>query len=220
MKKQFLPMFLAVLVCMGGFLWIDSSRTALSDDDGLPSESVDFSVVDGVSVTAIPELEIRDNDVPLAEIPPVDGSEPVSSQGEENPWDQFSQTEMDTMHEVLRLVNQARAEAGLEPLELEPALCSAAQVRAQECVTTFSHTRPDGTKYKTAIAEAGITSNYTGENAATGHSSAKQVVDSWLRSEGHRANILNEKFTKLGVGFEKNTGNQYKGYAWVQLFIA
>ena len=124
-----------------------------------------------------------------------------------------------TMNEVLELVNKARADAGLAALELDPALCGAAQVRAKECVGTFSHTRPDGTKYKTAISEAGVDSNYTGENVATGHTSARQVVDAWLRSEGHRANILNEKFTKLGVGFSPNTGNRYRGYAWSQLFV-
>ena len=92
-------------------------------------------------------------------------------------------------------------------------------VRAGECVSTFSHTRPNGTKYKTAIAEAGVVSNYTGENVASGYTSAKQVVSGWLNSEGHRANILNEKFTKLGVGFVANTGNRYKGFAWSQLFV-
>lgn len=206
MKKQFLVPILAVLLCISGFLWLNASRPALLDND---IQSKDPGS----------ESEIREIDIPLTEVPPTDVKDSGAGQDTEDPWTQFSQTQLDTMQEVLRLVNQARAEQNLPELELDPTLCGAAQIRAKECVTNFSHTRPDGTKYKTAIAEAGITSLYTGENAATGHTTAKQVVDSWLRSKGHRANILNERFTKLGVGFEKNTGNRYRGYAWVELFI-
>ena len=78
---------------------------------------------------------------------------------------------------------------------------------------------PDGTPYKTAIAEAGVQSNYTGENVATGHTSPQQVVSRLLKSEGHRANIVNEKFTRIGIGLEKNVGNRYGGYSWSQLFV-
>lgn len=213
MKKQTLLPLLAVILCISGFLWLNASRPALLANDSLPMEASGSYSSGGTPVVTIPD---SDNKVPLTDLP-----EPVPEQsgGEADPWAQFSQAQMDTMHEVLRLVNEARAEENLPALELEPALCGAAQIRAQECVDTFSHTRPDGTKYKTAITEAGIASDYTGENAATGHSTAKQVVNAWLRSEGHRANILNERFTKLGVGFEKNTGNPYRGYAWVELFI-
>lgn len=213
MKKQTLLPLLAVVLCVSGFLWLNASRPALLENGSLPPEGPDTSDTGGAPIVTIPD---SGSGVPLTAAP-----EPAPDQsGEaEDPWAQFSQAQMDAMHEVLRLVNEARAEENLPALELEPALCGAARVRAQECVGTFSHTRPDGTKYKTAITEAGITSGYTGENAATGHSTAKQVVDAWLRSEGHRANILNERFTRLGVGFEKNTGNQYRGYTWVELFI-
>ena len=153
---------------------------------------------DSLPVDAPGSVDIGDSDVPRADLP---DSEPGQ---EEDPFAAFTEDHRTTMNEVL---------------ELDPALCGAAQVRAKECVGTFSHTRPDGTKYKTAISEAGVDSSYTGENVATGHTSARQVVDAWLRSEGHRANILNEKFTKLGVGFSPNTGNRYRGYAWSQLFV-
>lgn len=199
---------LLALLCTGSLLWLRAGpRPILLENGGAP-----------VHGTAGPSsVDIGDEDVPLTELPEEDVL-PDESQ-EEDPFDAFTQGQRAAMEEVLELVNQARADAGLRPLELDPSLCSAAQVRAAECVGTFSHTRPDGTSYKTAIAQAGIVSNYTGENVATGHTSAKQVVDSWLKSEGHRANILNEKFTKLGVGLEANTGNKYKGYAWAQLFV-
>ena len=92
-------------------------------------------------------------------------------------------------------------------------------MRAAECEISFSHTRPDGTKYKTAITDAGISSGYTGENVATGYTTADQAMAGWLKSEGHRANILNEHFTKIGIASKKNN-NQYGGYTWEQLFIS
>ena len=120
---------------------------------------------------------------------------------------------------ILEQVNAARASAGLSALELDPVLCQAARVRAAECEQSFSHTRPDGTKYKTAITEVGISSGYTGENVAAGYTTADQAMTGWLNSEGHRANILNDRFTKIGIAVRKNN-NQYGGYTWEQLFIS
>ena len=199
MKKKY-PILLAAALCAGALLWAAVPRPALLENDSLP-------------VDAPGSVDIGDSDVPRADLP---DSEPGQ---EEDPFAAFTEDQRTTMNEVLELVNKARADAGLAALELDPALCGAAQVRARECVGTFSHTRPDGTSYKTAIAQAEVESGYTGENVATGHSSAKQVVAAWMKSEGHRANILNEKFTKLGVGLEKNTGNRYQGYDWAQLFV-
>lgn len=204
MKKKHLIFLFVAALCAGALLFASAPRMALLENDGAPEE--DPGLVD-----------IGDSDVPMAGLPEPEPG-PDAPQ-EEDPFAAFTQDQRDTMNEVLELVNKARADAGLAALELDPALCGAAQVRAKECVGTFSHTRPDGTKYKTAISEAGVVSNYTGENVATGHTSAKQVVDAWMKSEGHKANILNTKFTKLGVGFEPNTGNRYRGYAWSQLFV-
>lgn len=201
MRKKLIPLLLAGVLCIGSLIWMTAPRTALLDNDFPSGEEPGSSI------------EIVDGGVPMTDLP-----EPVPEE-EEDPFDQFTEEQRAAMDEVLDLVNQARSEAGLTGLELDPALCGAAQVRARECVTSFSHTRPDGTKYKTAISEAGITSSYTGENVATGYTSAKQVVDAWLRSEGHKANILSEKFTKLGVGFESNSGGHYGGRAWSQLFV-
>ncbi len=123
------------------------------------------------------------------------------------------------VEEVLTLVNQEREKAGLPPLELDSALQQAAQTRAVECSKKFSHTRPDGTSYKTAIAEAGLEVVYTGENVASGHTSPEHVMQGWMHSSGHKANILNAKYTKIGIGLVENTGSYYGGYAWAQLFV-
>lgn len=194
MKKHIIFLTIGAL-CVVSLLWVSTPRRALLDND--PPSGV---------------LEIPEEDVPLA------GGPAPEEESEQDPFAAFTQEQRDTMNEVLDLVNAARADAGVAALELDPALCQAAQVRAEECVGTFSHTRPDGTSYKTALTEAGITAGYVGENVATGYKGARQAVEGWLKSEGHRANILNGNYTKMGIGFEKNTGNRYQGFAWAQLF--
>ena len=194
MKKHIIFLTIGAL-CVVSLLWVSTPRRALLDND--PPSGV---------------LEIPEEDVPLA------GGPAPEEESEQDPFAAFPQEQRDTMNEVLDLVNAARADAGVAALELDPALCQAAQVRAEECVGTFSHTRPDGTSYKTALTEAGITAGYVGENVATGYKGARQAVEGWLKSEGHRANILNGNYTKMGIGFEKNTGNRYQGFAWAQLF--
>ena len=192
MMKKCMPMVFLTLICVG-CLWLMTPRPELLENDAPQEDSI----------------MIPDAQVPLAEAP---------ASSAKDPYAQFSDSQLNTLREVLDLVNDAREAAGVDALALDPALCGAAQLRSGECVSKFSHTRPDGSSYKSAISEAGVSCGYTGENAATGQSSAKQVVDSWLNSEGHRANILNSNYTRLGVGFAPNTGNHYQGYAWVQLF--
>lgn len=126
-------------------------------------------------------------------------------------------TESDMINEVLRLVNDQRAAVGLPKLTYRSDLQKAADIRAREIVKSFSHTRPNGTSFDTVFKEIGVT-NYKnlGENIATGYNSPEAVMNGWMNSEGHRANILNPDFKGIIVGIKK-TGNN--GYAWVQLFI-
>lgn len=74
-----------------------------------------------------------------------------------------------------------------------------AQVRAVETKTLFSHTRPDGSSFSTALKEQGVSYRGAGENIAWGQKTSEQVMEGWMNSAGHRANILNEKYTSLGV---------------------
>ena len=115
---------------------------------------------------------------------------------------------------VLDLVNQNRASAGLHALKLDASLCAAAQIRANEIVKSFSHTRPDGRKFSTVLTDNGIRFTAAGENIAWGQTSPSQVMNAWMNSDGHRANIMNSTYTKLGVGHVTVNGRQY----WVQLF--
>lgn len=113
--------------------------------------------------------------------------------------------------EMLALVNQARSEHGASALSLDSKLCEAANKRAQEIATKFSHTRPDGRDCFTVIDEYGISYYGCGENIAMGSSSASSIFNMWMNSSGHRANILNSSFRYIGIG-------KYGCY-WVQLFI-
>lgn len=119
--------------------------------------------------------------------------------------------------EVLRLINEERSQAKLEPLTIHQQVESLAQVRANEITQLFSHTRPNGQDTFTIIKEAGIDYRYLGENIAAGHSTPQAVVNAWMKSEGHRANILSDKFTEIGIGYV-NADTEYKHY-WVQFFI-
>ncbi len=116
---------------------------------------------------------------------------------------------------IVELVNEERAKAGLNPLTLKADVTEAAQVRAVECETSFSHTRPNGTSFVTALKEAGVSYRGAGENIAWGQKTPEQVMEAWMNSSGHRANIMNAKYTSIGVGYYPNAaGRNY----WSQLF--
>lgn len=117
---------------------------------------------------------------------------------------------------VVELVNAERAKAGLSPLSVHEGVAEAANTRAHEIKNTFSHTRPDGSSFSTVLTQAGISYRSVGENIAYGQSSPEAVMQSWMNSSGHRANILNRDFTSIGVGHYKDaSGTDY----WTQLFI-
>lgn len=117
---------------------------------------------------------------------------------------------------ITELVNEHRAAAGLSPVKYSAKISKAAQVRAVEIEKSFSHTRPDGRYFSTVFAEHGISYRYSGENIAWGQKSPEEVVTAWMNSAGHRANIMNAKFTELGVGYRQNArGVNY----FTQLFI-
>lgn len=117
-------------------------------------------------------------------------------------------------NQVLQLVNAERAKAGLSSLTTNSTLSAAADKRAKETVQSFSHTRPNGTKFSTVLQEYGISYRTAGENIAYGQRSPQEVVTGWMNSPGHRANILNGSFSKIGIGVYQSNGVIY----WSQLF--
>lgn len=110
--------------------------------------------------------------------------------------------------EVLDLVNKERKKAGLSELVMDQSLLETAMLRGFENVIYWSHTRPCGADCFSA------NSKMSGENIAMGQSSPKQVLNSWMNSEGHRANILGSDYTSIGIGCVYINGRYY----WVQCF--
>ncbi|NLK37348.1 MAG: hypothetical protein GX299_04630 [Epulopiscium sp.] len=132
----------------------------------------------------------------------------------ETPSTNQATSESQYVAEVVRLVNVERAKAGLSPVTADTKISAAALVRSKEQVQSFSHTRPNGSSCFTVLAEQGVTYRGAGENIAMGQKTPAAVMQAWMNSEGHRANILNKNFTKIGVGYYVNGGTAY----WTQLF--
>ncbi|MFI9803494.1 CAP domain-containing protein [Streptomyces sp. NPDC052301] len=122
-----------------------------------------------------------------------------------------------TTAEVVALTNAERGRAGLRPLALDPLLTAAAQAHCADMVARdfYDHTSPDGCQPWDRAAAAGSRRRTVGENIACGGRSPAEVVDGWMRSPGHRANILKREFSHLGIGF---TGGGRAGTYWAQLF--
>ncbi len=120
--------------------------------------------------------------------------------------------------EVLRLVNIEREKVGAAHLVLDGALCNAANMRAIEMDYSgnFSHTRPDGRDCFTVFSFCEISFYTCGENIAAGYPTPAAVVKGWMNSTGHKANILNTAFTKMGLGYSTG-GGEYCHY-WAQEF--
>jgi len=148
-----------------------------------------------------------------------DTQKPDTQKPETQPPAQDASTPEELAAEVVRLVNVERAKEGLPALGTFDSLTKAAEIRAPETAKLFSHNRPDGSSCFTALDATGASKGaYTsGENIAAGSSTAADVVEQWMNSPGHRANILNKDFTHIGVGYCKS-GSGY-GHYWVQMFV-
>ena len=105
---------------------------------------------------------------------------------------------------ITELVNEQRIANGLKPVEYSATLSEPAQVRVVEIQKSFAHTRPDGRYFSSVLRDFGIGYRTCGENIAWGQKSPEEVVTAWMNSPGHRANILNAGYTKLGVGYAQN----------------
>ena len=116
--------------------------------------------------------------------------------------------------QVVELVNKEREKAGKSSLTSDADLNKIAAVRAKEIAKKFDHTRPDGTSCFTVFDDYNIGYMAVGENIAAGQKNAKEVMESWMNSSGHKANILNGDFGKIGVGHVESGGKHY----WVQVF--
>jgi uncharacterized YkwD family protein/spore coat assembly protein SafA len=117
--------------------------------------------------------------------------------------------------QVQQIVNQERSKAGLKPLVMDWELQRVARTKSCDMATTgyFSHQSPDYGSPFDMMKSFGIKYRTAGENIAKGQRTPQEVMQSWMNSSGHRANILKGDFTHIGVGYCQ------QGNHWTQLFI-
>ena len=164
----------------------------------------------------LPSLPNTPDDTPnTPDTPDIPGTPDTPDEPEQKP-DETPDAEQTLAEQVIALVNSYRAQNGLSAVTYDKTLQKAADVRATELGSSFSHTRPNGTRCFTAFDEAGVSYRGAGENIAMGQSSAEEVMDDWMHSDGHRANILNASFTKIAVGVYENANGRL---CWAQEFI-
>lgn len=117
--------------------------------------------------------------------------------------------------EVIRLVNEQRAKNGLAALAENWELSRVARFKSRDMADNryFSHTSPTYGSPFQMIRNFGLSFRTAGENIAYGQRTAQAVVNAWMNSSGHRANILNPSYTQIGVGYVAD------GNYWTQMFI-
>ncbi|MEQ4719085.1 CAP domain-containing protein [Nonomuraea sp. B19D2] len=118
--------------------------------------------------------------------------------------------------EAVRLTNEARAKKGCRPLVHDPKLHLAAERHSADmgARNRLTHDSSNGRTFDQRIKAVGFSASAIAENIAQGHPTARAVVNAWLKSPGHRANMLNCSFTHIGVG------HHTKGPSWTQVFAA
>jgi uncharacterized protein YkwD len=119
--------------------------------------------------------------------------------------------------EVFKLVNQERAKNGMQAFECGPIGIKVAHDYSQLMCDTghFDHTGPDGSSPFERMQKGGINFQTAGENIAAGQATPEEVMQSWMSSSGHRANILGD-FKYIGIGYVECKGGW--GHYWTQDF--
>lgn len=156
---------------------------------------------------------------PETPVEPEVPSEPETPVEPEAPSEPEQPEASDGVHayerQVVDLVNVQRARYGLQPVSLDAELCRFARVKSQDMHDNryFDHNSPTYGSPFDMMRQFGITYASAGENIAMGYSTPEAVVNAWMNSEGHRANILSSKYARLGVGYVADGGY------WTQWFI-
>lgn len=219
MKKSLFLLLLA-LVCIGC-----ANKDGRTENVIVPSENV-YDAEEESAVIASEESPIEDGEDDIAV-----GTDTEQSDVEQNTLDEETEsTEENTaeienvetattteenklcvglVKEIYEETNKERVSAGLPELIWSDELAEAADIRAEEIIDCFDHVRPDGTKCY-ALGD-----RIHGENIARGpEASGSEFVHQWMESPGHRANILREEYTLIGIG----TRSTEMGYTGVQIF--
>jgi len=121
-------------------------------------------------------------------------------------------------NKVAQLVNQERAKRGLAPLTYNWEVARVARYKSTDMMNKnyFSHTSPTyGSPFR-MMESFGIRFSAAGENIAMGQRTPEEVMNAWMNSPGHRANILSNNYTQIGVGYAKSSSGKIY---WTQMFI-
>jgi uncharacterized protein YkwD len=118
---------------------------------------------------------------------------------------------------VFDLLNQERARNGAGPLRCDPVGVQAARAHSQDMCDRgyFSHTSPEGKAPWDRLRDAGAQFSAAGENIAMGQPTAEAVHDAWMRSSGHRRNMLNPSWDRTGIGYVDCRGRAI----WTEVFM-
>ncbi|MBQ3005965.1 MAG: hypothetical protein IJD78_00220 [Clostridia bacterium] len=134
---------------------------------------------------------------------------------------QNRETYRSEIREILKIINGYRAEGGLEPLTLNEDLTIIACARAEEIAWSgnHTHTRPNYSSCFTLMRENGFEKGTAGENIGWGFSDPESVCEAWKESETHYENIMNPKFTEVGIGVAADPDKD-RNLCWSQYFYA
>ncbi len=145
---------------------------------------------------------------PAPQQPVAEETEETTEQNQSSELSQFEQ-------EVVELTNQERAKQGLSPLKIDTELSKVAREKSRDMASNgyFAHNSPSYGSPFDMMKQFGISYSTAGENIAKGQRTPEEVVNAWMNSEGHRANIMNANFTHIGVGYVE------QGNHWTQQFI-
>ena len=118
---------------------------------------------------------------------------------------------------VIELVNEERANAGLAPLAKDNGLMEMARFKSQDMADNnyFAHESPTHGSFSDLLKKFNIQNTVAGENIAMGQRTAEAVMQSWMNSPGHKGNILNSDYTRIGVGCAQSANGSYY---WTQEF--
>lgn len=217
-KKWNIIIATTLLTLIGGASVVDASASMPTESNNRTETSVaqndenfldclfqnwkdNWQVEEDVSTSPVEQEEVTEQEAPKEEV--------------------VEQEKVDTKdihafeQKVSELTNEERVKNGLTPLQLDLPLSKVAREKSNDMLNKnyFDHQSPTYGSPFDMMKQFGITYQSAGENIAMGQASPEEVVQAWMNSPGHRANILNDSFTHIGVGYVED------GNYWTQLFI-
>lgn len=133
-----------------------------------------------------------------------DETNPTDPEDPNVDWGDFAEMKQ----EIVNRINAERARIGLHELKVSPKVMQAAQIRADECTTLFSHTRPNGKSFNTVFKDVNLASS-GGEIIGEGFSTAQSVVNAWIASPGHYKDMVDSRYNCIGVGISIGEDGKY-----------